>query len=182
LELSELEAIASQLIEEQRDLSSLEEEIKQLEHDLHELPRKSVSEKNFYTLIGMDWDEPKIEEKLKELSEKRIEILRIISDRNAKIVSALSRKELVVPLDPKPITKNGGLHFRYRANLTYPKAIEELAYVLGLTVPLKVDNVTIEPDKISVMETDPLYAMERVVDAFDKISKTVALKLRDNLQ
>jgi len=46
-----------------------------------------------------------------------------------------------------------------------------------LSVPLKVDDVIIGSDKISVVETDPLYAMGKVVTAFDKISKTVALKL-----
>jgi hypothetical protein len=177
LELSELEVIAGQLLERQKELDTLEEEINRLELDLHEFPRKSVGEKKFYALIGMNWDEPKIEEKLKELSEKRAAISKVISDENGKIVLALSEKNLIVPLDPKPIITGGSASFRYRGNSTYSKAIQELANVLGLSVPLKVDDVSIEHDKITVAEMDPHYAMEKIVGAFDKISKTVALKL-----
>ena len=74
------------------------------------------------------------------------------------------------------------MSFKYRANATYlPEPVAQLANVLGLTVlPLKVDDVTIGSDKISVVETVPLYAMGKVVTAFDKISKTVALKLSDS--
>jgi hypothetical protein len=180
LELSELEILAGQLLEQQKDLSSLQEEISRLELDLRELPRKSAGEKKFYALIGMDWDEPKIAEKLKQLSEKRNAINKIVAEVNAKIVAALSEKNLIVPLDPKPIVTGEIITFKYRANATYVKAVQELAHVLGLTVPLKVDDVIIEGDKISVMEADQLYAMGKIVTAFDKISKTVALKLGDN--
>jgi hypothetical protein len=180
LELSELEAIASQLLEQQKELSSLKEDINRLELDLRELPRKSAGEKKFYDLIGMDWDEPKIAEKLKQLSERRDAIAKIVREENAKIVGALSEKQLVVPLDPKPMVSGEIISFRYRANATYGKAIQELANVLGLTVPLKVDDVTIASDKISVVESDHLSAMGKIVTAFDKISKTVALKLSDD--
>ena len=106
--------------------------------------------------------------------------MKIVADVNAKIVSALSEKNLIVPLDPKPMISGGNISFKYRSNVTYPKAVQELANVLGLSVPLKVDDVTIGSDKISVVESDPLYAMGKVVTAFDKISKTVALKLSDS--
>jgi len=180
LELSELEVIASQLLEQQKAFSSLQEDINRLELDLRELPRKSAGEKKFYALIGMDWDEPKIAEKLKQITEKRDALSKIIAEENTKIVAALSEKQLIVPLDPKPMISGASISFKYRANSTYAKAVQELANILGLTVPLKVDDVTIGSDKISVAESDPLYAMGKIVTAFDKISKTVALKLGDN--
>lgn len=180
MELSELEILAGQLLEQQKDLDSLEEEIGRLELDLRELPRKSAGEKKFYALIGMDWDEPKIAEKLKQLSEKRNAITKIVAEVNTKIVAALSEKNFIVPLDPKPVVSGEVTTFKYRANATYAKAVQELAHILGLTVPLKVDDVTIEGNKISVVESDQLYAMGKIVTAFDKISKTVALKLSDD--
>ena len=180
MELAELEVIAAQLLEQQKELDLLNEEINRLEFELHELPRKSAGEKNFYTLIGMDWDEPKIEEKLGELNEKKETISKLISEQNAKIVAALSEKNLILPLDPKPTVSGGSSSFRYRANATYPKAVQELANILGLTIPLKVDDVVIEQEKITVAEADLHYAMEKIVMAFDKISKTVALKLKDS--
>ena len=180
MELSELEILAGQLLEQQKDLGSLQEEISRLELDLRELPRKSAGEKKFYALIGMDWDEPKIAEKLKQLSEKRDAINKVVAEVNGKVVAALSEKNLIVPLDPKPISTGEVITFKYRANATYAKAVQELGHILGLAVPLKVDDVVIEGDKISVAESDQLYAMGKIVAAFDKISKTVALKLGDN--
>lgn len=180
MELSELEILAGQLLEQQRELDLLQEEINRLELDLRELPRKSAGEKKFYALIGMDWDEPKIAEKLKQSTERRNAVTKTISEVNAKIVAALSEKRFIVPLDPKPLVSGEVITFKYRANATYTKAIQELAHILGLTVPLKVDDVTIEGDKISVIESEQHYAMEKVVSAFDKISKTVALKLGDD--
>lgn len=85
-----------------------------------------------------------------------------------------------MPLDPQPHKNGVSIDFRYRSNAAYAKGVQELANVLGLSVPLKVDDVTISAEKISVKESDPLYAMEKIVIAFDKISKTIALKLKDD--
>jgi hypothetical protein len=177
LELSELEVISAQLLEHQKEREQLQEEIGRLEISLRELPRKSQKEKKFYALIGMDWDEPKIEERLKQLSQRRDELSKILETDHAKIVSALSKRQLIVPLDPRPLVQKSITDFRYRSNATYPNAVKELASILGLSVPLKVDDVTIGFEKISVEEPDALYAQEKIVNAFEKISKTVALKL-----
>jgi hypothetical protein len=177
LELSELDTIAARLLQEQKELDDLTHDIKQLEADLREYPRRAEGEKKFYALIGLDWDEPKLKEKLKELSERREVLSKTISEENAKIFEALSEKNLIVPLDPKPAIDGGNTSFKYRANISYSNAVQELANILGLTVPLRVDDVVIEHDKITVSEVDPHYAMDKVVTAFDKISKTVALKL-----
>jgi len=53
-----------------------------------------------------------------------------------------------------------------------------LASLLGMSVPLQIDEVEISPDQIRSPESDPYLAKEEVVNAFDKIRKTVALKLR----
>ncbi len=158
-------------------MNRLQEEISRLEIDLRELPRKSEKEKKFYALIGMDWDEPKIEERLKQLSERRDALSRSLEKDHAEIVAALSQRQLIVPLDPRPLVQSANTSFRYRSNATYPNAVQELASILGLSVPLKVDDVTIGYEKISVDESDSLYAQEKIVNAFEKISKTVALKL-----
>jgi hypothetical protein len=177
LELSELETISARLLESEKEMYQLQEEIGRLQISLRELPRKSEKEKKFYALIGMDWDEPKIEEELKQLSKRRDEVAKILEADHSKIVSALSQKQLVVPLDPRPLAQNSVTNFRYRSNATFPNAVKELANILGLSVPLKVDDVTIGFEKISVDEPDALYAQEKIVNAFEKISKTVALKL-----
>ncbi|MDG6910025.1 MAG: hypothetical protein JRN08_06620, partial [Nitrososphaerota archaeon] len=55
--------------------------------------------------------------------------------------------------------------------------LEALSDILGLPTPLTVDGVAIWPDRITVDEVDAYYAKKKVVDAFGKIRKTVALKL-----
>lgn len=179
MELSELEVIASNLLEQQKELDNLDSDIERAKIDLRELPRKSAGEKKFYALIGMEWEEPKIEEKLKQLSEKKEALQKVITEENEKIVAALTEKQLVVPLDLNAAIRGGRSYYKYRGNASYSKAIQELAHILGLEVPLKIDDVLIEYDKITVDETEPQYAMVKVVEAFDKISSTVALKLKE---
>lgn len=179
MELSELEVIASNLLEQQKELDNLDSEIERAKIDLREFPRKSAGEKKFYALIGMEWEEPKIEERLKYLTEKKEALQKVITEVNDKIVAALSEKKLVVPLDLNAAVSGGRSHYKYRGNTSYPKAIQELGHILGLEIPLKIDDVLIEYDKITVDETEPQYAMMKVVEAFDKISSTVALKLKE---
>ena len=179
MELSELEAVASNLLEQQKELDNLDSEIERAKIDLRELPRKSAGEKKFYALIGMEWEEPKIEERLKQLSEKKETLQKAINDQNDKIVAALTEKKLVVPLDLNATVSGGKSCYKYRAGASYPKAIKELGHILGLEIPLKIDDVLIEYDKITVDETEAMYAMMKIVEAFDKISSTVALKLKE---
>lgn len=179
LELSELEVIASNLLEQHKEFEYLGNEIERTKNDLREFPRKSAGEKKFYALIGMEWEEPKIEDKLKQLIEKKDAVGKVIGEENEKIVVALTEKKLIVPLDPNPTINEGRSFYRYRANSSYPKAIQELGHILGLEVPLKVDDVVIDYDKIIVAENEANYAMMKIVDAFEKISNTVALKLKE---
>lgn len=179
MELSELEVIASNLLEQQKELDNLDGEIERAKIDLRELPRKSAGEKKFYALIGMEWEEPKVEERLKQLKERKEALEKVISEENDKIVAALTEKKLVVPLDLNATIAGGRSYYKYRASASYPKAIQELGHILGLEIPLRIDDVLIEYDKITVDETEPRYAMVKVVEAFEKISNTVALKLKE---
>ena len=179
MELSELEVIASNLLEQQKELDNLDGEIERAKIDLREFPRKSAGEKKFYALIGKEWEEPKIEERLKQLSEKKETLQKVINEENDKIVGALAEKKLVVPLDPDAAVSGVRTYYKYRGGASYPKAIKELGHILGLEIPLRIDDVLIEYDKITVEETEAMYAMMKIVEAFDKISSTVALKLKE---
>jgi len=177
--LSELEVIAGQLIEQKKRLRSIEGELSQVQLDLKEQPRRSQKDRRFYSLIGLDYEEPyKTKERQEQLLREKVEASSAMKQAHDAILKGASSSELVVPLDPEPMAEGKRFTFRYRFNASYPKTLEALSDILGLPAPLRLDEVVIWPDKIEVEEVDPFYAKEKLVEAFDKIRKTVALKLR----
>jgi len=83
----------------------------------------------------------------------------------------------VVPLDPTPIVTGNNYTFRFRSMATFPKTMEELSELLGISVPLRLGPVSISADRISVTEVDQYFAKEKIVMAFENIRKSVSLKL-----
>lgn len=178
MDLSELEAISGELLENQKRLKQIESELGTLRAELREKPRRSEKDRKFYSLIGLQWDEPReLEEKTRALEEERGRLTASVKEARSKIVTGFTSARLTVPLDPNPSLEGGRVTFQYRANATYPKAVEGLSNMLGLPMPLRVDNVTIGEEHILVEEPDPYFAKEKVVEAFDKVRKTLALKL-----
>ena len=178
MDLSELEVIAAQLLEEQKRHRQLMAELTRIRNELREKPRRDEKDKKFHTLIGVHWEQPReLEEKAKALTLEDEQLMKSTRGATEKIVEAFSSGALTVPLDPNQVKVGGNSHFRYRSNATFPKSVQALSELLGLPIPLTVDDVVIEPERIQVAESDPYYAKEKIVEAFDKIRKTVALKL-----
>lgn len=179
MNLAELEVIASELIEQEKMLDQINSELEFVEGEFKQQPKRAGREKKFYSLIGIEWkDSGELSQRRAELRDDKEKVQRIVNEARDKLVKGFSSGELVVPLDPDPVREGGGHLFRYRANARYPKAVQELANLLGMSVPLVVDEVEISPDEIRSPESDSYLAKEEVVNAFDKIRKTVALKLR----
>ncbi len=178
MNLLELEITAGRLLDEKRRLRTIEGELSRLQADLKELPRRAEKDKKFYSLIGLNWEEPhelmRLEE---ELRKEREVVLKAISEAHETIVRGFSTDGLVVPLEPDPEMEAGHYFFRYRSEATFPKTLEALSELLGIQAPMKIDDVTIWADKIGVVESDPYFAKTKIVEAFDKIRKTVSLKL-----
>ncbi|TLX96091.1 MAG: hypothetical protein E6K89_04660 [Thaumarchaeota archaeon] len=179
MNLAELEVIASELIEQEKMLDQIDFELEFVEGEFKQQPKRAGREKKFYSLIGIEWkDSEELSQRRAALREDKEKVQRIVNEARDKLVKGFSSGELVVPLDPDPVRNGEGNLFRYRANASYPKAVQELASLLGMSVPLQIDEVEISPDQIRSPESDPYLAKEEVVNAFDKIRKTVALKLR----
>ena len=179
MNLAELEVIASTLIEQEKMLDQISGELEFVEGEFKQQPRRTGRDKKFYSLIGMEWkDSGELAQRRDALRGDKQKVQRVVDEARDRLVRGFSSGELVVPLDPEAIREGEGHIFRYRAGASYPKAVEELANLLGMSVPLMVDEVEISPDRIRIAESDPYLAKEEVVNAFDKIRKTVALKLR----
>jgi hypothetical protein len=178
MHLSEFELLSSQLVEQRKRLRNLEEEIRRTELELKEQPRRSEKDRRFYALIGLDWSEPsQLKERVEELRRKRDEALRAAKEAEQRMLAGLSSGRFVVPLEPKPVKEGDLLCFYYRSGATYPRSIEGLAELLGVGQPIRLDDVTIAADRVSVREADPYFAKQKIVEAFEKIRKTALLKL-----
>lgn len=178
MNLSEVEVIAGQLIEQKKRLNNLDAELSQVRLELKEQPRQSAKDKQFYALIGLDYQEPsQSRQREGQLVKERSEAEAAVKQAHQTILRGFSSMELVIPLDPNPTARGNRYTFRYRFNASYPKTMEALSDILGLSTPMTIDEVAVWPDRIEVEEVDEYFAKQKLVEAFGKIRKTVALKL-----
>ncbi len=177
MHFSEFEAVAAQLLEQEKRLKRVEGELETLRMELREQPKRSEKDKKFYALIGLNWEEPsKTLERSDALRKDREETLRAIRQAKESIAKGLA-VPLVVPLDPNPTKEGEYYKFTYRLNESFPHSVEGLADMLGLPVPLVVDKVIIDVDRVLVAENDPYFAKLALVEAFENARKAVYLKL-----
>lgn len=177
MDLTELEVAAGRLLEEQKRLRAMDAELATLKQELKELPRREAKDKGFYALIGLDYEDPGHSNREADLKKERAAVMKNIEEVEKKVLDGLTSGNLVVPLDPNPIVDGNTYTFRFRAMATFPKTIEELSELLGISAPLRIGPVAIATDRIVVTEVDPYFAKEKIVMAFDNIRKSVSNKL-----
>jgi hypothetical protein len=177
MDLSELEVAAGRLLGEQKRLRSIDSELTMLKQELREMPRREVKDKSFYALIGLNYEDPGHSNREAELKKERAEVLTSIREAEGIILKGLTSHGLVIPLDPNPTVVGDMFTFRFRSQATYPRTMEELGELLGLSSPIKIGQVMIYPDKIVVSEVDQYFAKEKIVEAIDNIRKAVSLRL-----
>ena len=177
MDLTELEVAAGRLLEEKKRLRAMDAELAVLKQELKELPRRAEKDKGFYALIGLNYEDPGHANREAELKKERASVLKNIEEAEKIVLDGLTSDRLVVPLDPNPIVDGNTYTFRFRAMATFPKTIEELSELLGISVPLRVGPVAISADRITVVEVDQYFAREKVVMAFDNIRKSIMNRL-----
>ncbi|MDG7006971.1 MAG: hypothetical protein JRN06_01855 [Nitrososphaerota archaeon] len=178
MNLPEVEVVAGQLVEQKKRLGNLDAELARVQRELKEQPRRSEKDKGFYSLIGLDYQEPfHVKQSEEQLLKERAEAAAAVKQAHETLVRGFSSSELVVPLDPAPVAEGKHFTFYYRFNASYPKTVEALSDILGLPSPLKIGEVVISPDRIEVNEVDEYFAKQKIVEAFGSVRKTVALKL-----
>jgi hypothetical protein len=177
MDLSELEATASRLLEDQKRLRSISSELEVLKKELREMPRREQKDKSFYALIGLNYEEPGHSNREADLKVEREGVLKSIREAETVILKGLASQGLVIPLDPTPAIAGDTFTFRYRSQATFPKTMEELTELLGLSTPIRIGPVSIYPDRIVVVEADQYFAKEKIVEAFENIRKAVNLRL-----
>ena len=177
MDLSELEVISGRLLEEQKRLRTMDSELEVLKKELREMPRREQKDKSFYALIGLNYEDPGHSNREAELKKERETVIANVHEAEDKIMNGLASKGLIVPLDPTPATVGDVHTFRFRSQATFPKTMEELNDLLGLSTPIKIGPVSIYADKIVVVEADQYFAKIKIVEAFENIRKAVSLRL-----
>lgn len=177
MNLTELEVAAGRLLEEQKRLKTIESELEVLSQEIKQDPKRNEKDQAFYALIGLDWSDPGHQDRAATLRKEREDVLKSIREVHEQMLGGLSSGSLVVPLDPTPIAGAGTFTFRFRSGATFPKSVEELSAMLGISAPLRLGDVTISDDRVVVAESDEYFAKKKLVDAFEDLRKAVKRKL-----
>jgi hypothetical protein len=177
LNLTEFEAVAGNLLKDQKRLEEVVAELEALSQEMRQDPKRNEKDRAFYALIGLDWTDPGHKSMAESLRSEKEALERSISGSKAALLEGISSHPFVVPLDPTPRRGSGDFSFKFRSGATFPNTVEELSLTLGIPAPLRIGDVTIRPDAVVVAESDEYFAKKKVVEAFEDIRKAVKLKL-----
>ncbi|NWG08751.1 MAG: hypothetical protein HXX80_00285 [Nitrososphaerales archaeon] len=172
-------SIALRLEDDEEKLRQVEAELAWVKEELRQKPKRDMKETRFAKLAGYQWkDESDLIRKAKALEEKRETLANGIKANRQSFMEGFSSKDLTVPLDPKPNRESGVLFFSYRNGVTYPRTVRVISNILGMSLPIVLEPVTISERDVKVAGEDQYLAKEKVVEAFEGLQKTLALKLK----
>jgi hypothetical protein len=177
LNLTELEALAGNLMVDQKKLHDIDAELLVLSQEIKQDPKRNEKDQAFFALIGMDWSDPGHKDMAETLRKEKSSLEKSIQEAEGRLYEGISSQPLVVPLDPVPQKESGSYTFKFRSGATFPKTVEELSMTLGIPAPLKIGDVTFHPDRVVVAESDEYFAKKKIVEAFEDMRKAVKRRL-----
>jgi hypothetical protein len=173
-----LDDLARQIKTNRNYLGQVEEELKIVNMKLHELPLKKPTESTFAKMIGVQYDDQldTLEKSKANLEAKRDELSNTIKNNKSKFITEMVSPDLVVPLDPKPVFKDGRVQFQYRDATKFHNLFEFLSELLGLSAPLIVKDVMLSPSEIIVKVSNEYEAKQKFISSMNEIQKTLTIK------
>jgi hypothetical protein len=179
MDFSDLESLALRIEDGEEKLTQVEAELAWAKEELKQKPKRDQRESRFAKLAGYQWkDESDLIRRVKALEEKKENLTNDVMTSYQKLMEGFSSKDLTVPLDSKPNRESGALFFNYRNGLTYPRTVRVVSKILGLSLPIAIEPITISDQGVKVAEEDQYLAKEKVVEIFEGLQKTLALKLK----
>ncbi|MCP8320220.1 MAG: hypothetical protein H3Z52_04660 [archaeon] len=179
MDFSDLESLALRLEDYEEKLRQVEAELAWVKEELKQKPKRDMRESRFAKLAGYQWkDESDLIRRAKALEEKRATLTSDIKVSSQSFMEGFSSKDLTVPLEPKPSRESGAFFFSFRNGVTYPRTVRVISRIIGLSVPIVLEPVTISEHGVKVAEEDQYLAKEKVVETFEGLEKTLALKLK----
>jgi hypothetical protein len=173
-----LDDLARQIKSNRNYLNQIEEELKIVNMKLHELPLKRPTESTFAKMIGVTYDDQlaTLEKSKENLTAKRDELAGGIKNDTAKFITEMTSPDLVVPLDPKPVFKDGRVQFQYRDATKFHNLFEFLSELLGLSAPLVVKDVLLSSSEVIVKVSNEYEAKQKFISSMSEIQKTLTIK------
>jgi hypothetical protein len=173
-----LDELARQIKSNRNYLGQIDDELKIVSMKLHELPLKKPTESTFAKMIGVQYDDQldALQKSKANLEAKRDELSNGIKSDTNKFITEMTSPDLVVPLDPKPLFKDGRVQFQYRDATKFHNLFEFLSELLGLSAPLVVKDVMLSSTEIIVKVTNEYEAKQKFINSMSEIQKTLTIK------
>lgn len=174
-----LEKTAVRIKENRAKLAQLEESLAYVDTEIHEIPLKRNTESTFAKIIGIGYDDDRIDElkKSKDNLENQIKNLSdaVTSDMSS-FISEISSPDLVIPLEPNPNLKDGKTIYKYRDGAKFNNIFDVLSELLGLSAPLVVKDVMLSSTEITIATREEFEAKQKFISAMNEIQKTLLIK------
>ena len=176
-----LEDLAIQIRGNRKTLAGIEPSLADVNMRLHEIPLKRSTESIFAKMTGSSYDDKFSElEKIKiDLEDKKQKIEQLVHDQMDKFLSEMTSQNIIIPLDPNPVMRDGRTVYRYRDDKKFENVFNILCELLGLSLPLVVKDVMLSPTEIVIAEKDEFDAKQKFINCFNEIQNTLLIKKRN---
>jgi len=179
-DFSFLEELAIQIQENRKTLAGIEPSLSDVNMRLHEIPLRRTTESVFAKMTGSSYDDrfSELEKIKKDLEDRKQKIEQLVHDQMDKFLSEITSKDIVIPLDPSSVTRDGKTVYRYRNDEKFENVFVILCELLGLSSPLVVKDVMLSPTEVVIAEKDEFDAKQKFVNSFNEIQNTLLIKKR----
>ena len=176
-----LEDLAIQIQENRKILAGIEPSLSDVNMRLHEIPLKRSTESIFAKMTGSSYEDKfsELEKIKKDLEDKKQKIEQLVHDQLDKFLSEIASQNIIIPLDPTPVIKDGKTIYKYRDDGKFENLFNILCELLGRSVPLVVKDVMLSPTEIVIAEKDEFDAKQKFINSFNEIQNTLLIKKRN---
>ncbi len=173
-----LEDLAKRVKSERVNLCQVDEELKSVNMRLHELPLKKPTESTFAKMIGVQYEDQmeQLEKMKQSLESQKDQLATSIKKDTDTFITEMSSPELVIPLDPRPVFRDGNTLFHYRDSAKFQNLFDFLGELLGLSTPLVVKDVLLSSSEIIVKVSNEYDAKQKFISGINEIQKTLTIK------
>lgn len=176
-----LEDLAIQIQENRKKLTGMEPSLSDVNMRLHQIPLQRSTESVFAKMTGTSYDDQfsELEQAKADLEDEKQKIEQLVHDHLDKFLSEITSQNIMIPLDPNPVIKDGKTVYKYRNDEKFENVFVILCELLGLSSPLVVKDVMLSPTEIVIAEKDGFDAKQKFINSFSEIQNTLLIKKRN---
>ena len=175
-----LEDLAIKIQENRRTLKGINTSLSDVHTRLHEIPLQRTTEATFAKMIGSSYDDKlaELENAREELNEQFRKVEQLIDSEIKEFLAEITSEDIVIPLESKPVIKDGNTIYKYREDKKYENVFVILSELLGLSFPIVVKDVMLSPTETVIAEKGEFEAKQKFISIFSEIQNTLLIKKR----